>query len=51
MDERHFLATVTGSPTTRVVLAGLDGRTRRVLAEAPAKELDGIVISYSARTT
>ncbi|HUR03793.1 MAG TPA: hypothetical protein VM347_14710, partial [Nonomuraea sp.] len=45
----QFLAMVTKGGTSRVVLAGLDGKTKRVLAEGPAKQLKAITVWYSTK--
>ena len=47
LDSEHILASVTKGATTRVVLAGLDGKTKRVLAEGPAKQLKAVTLWYS----
>ncbi|MEV6159792.1 protein kinase [Nonomuraea sp. NPDC052129] len=49
LDTEHFLATVTKADTTRLVLAGLDGKTKRVLAEGPATELKAVTLWYSRK--
>ncbi|WP_162794831.1 hypothetical protein, partial [Nonomuraea lactucae] len=49
LDDRHFLATITKGATTRLALVGLDGRTRRVLAEGPAKEFGQVSVVYTAK--
>ncbi|MFC4530670.1 serine/threonine protein kinase [Sphaerisporangium dianthi] len=49
LDDRHFLATVKKGGTTRLVLAGLDGRAERVLADGPAEHLREITIWYAHR--
>ncbi|MFD1539307.1 serine/threonine-protein kinase [Nonomuraea guangzhouensis] len=45
----QFLAVVTKGGTSRVVLAGLDGKTKRVLAEGPAKQLKAITVWYNSK--
>ncbi|MEU8147612.1 serine/threonine-protein kinase [Nonomuraea sp. NPDC048901] len=47
LDSEHFLATVTKAGTTRLVLADLNGKTQRVLAEGPATELKAVTLWYS----
>ncbi|WP_336204221.1 serine/threonine-protein kinase [Nonomuraea sp. LPB2021202275-12-8] len=49
LDDRHFLATVTGARTSRLVMAGLDGETVRVLAEGPAAQLGKVALWWSLR--
>ncbi|MEU7742818.1 protein kinase [Nonomuraea sp. NPDC049158] len=49
LDSEHFLTTVTKAGTTRLVLAGLDGKTKRVLAEGPATELKAVTLWYSRK--
>ncbi|MEU4834625.1 serine/threonine-protein kinase [Streptosporangium sp. NPDC023615] len=47
LGDRHFLATVPGRRTTKVVMLDLRGRTVRVLADGPAAELDKIALWYT----
>ncbi|MEU4223340.1 serine/threonine-protein kinase [Nonomuraea sp. NPDC026600] len=47
LDSEHILALVTKGGTTRVVLVGLDGKIKRLLAEGPAKQLKAISLWYS----
>ncbi|MFG1679539.1 protein kinase [Nonomuraea sp. NPDC049269] len=49
LDGEHILALVTKGGTTRVVLAGFDGKIKRLLAEGPAKQLKTISLWYSTK--
>jgi serine/threonine protein kinase len=49
LDGSHFLATVAGRSTSRLVLAGMEGRIVRVLAEGPADELKATSVWFTPR--
>ncbi|WP_433509158.1 protein kinase domain-containing protein [Nonomuraea sp. CA-143628] len=51
LDSEHFLATVTKAGTTRLVLADLNGKAQRVLADGPATELKAVTLWYSRART